>query len=447
MGIWVGIDIAKHVHWATAIDDHGQVLLDQRVANDPAALQQLIDALAGLDGEPVIGLDVVGGIAGLAQAMLLAAGFRLVHISGLAVNRARQGMTGGEHKSDPRDARVIAEQVRTRRDLPIDAENAARAVLAGTATATPKRADGTVEMLRQLKITRDTAVKTRTQAIITLKALVVTAPTDLREPLDGLSKMALIDRCAGLRPGPVTTPTAAAKHALRALARRWLALTEEIKAHDQLLQTLTTQHAPQLVAQFGIGSDTAAELLVLAGDNPERIRSEAAFAKLCGACPVPASSGKTVRHRLNRGGHRQANAALYRVVIVRMRFHQPTIDYVTRRTAEGKSKAEIIRCVKALPRPRVLPPDPTICPRPGRSPPSLTTTQLDDYRSVNAVIESFWARMQTELLDRRRWTTRVELANAIFEYLEIFHNWQRRHSALGWRTPVEFEKLHATDVA
>jgi transposase len=221
-----------------------------------------------------------------------------------------------------------------------------RAVLAGTATATPKRADGTVEMLRQLKITRDTAVKARTQAIITLKALVVTAPTDLREPLDGLSKMALIDRCAGLRPGPVTTPTAAAKHALRALARRWLALTEEIKAHDQLLQTLTTQHAPQLVAQFGIGSDTAAELLVLAGDNPERIRSEAAFAKLCGACPVPASSGKTVRHRLNRGGHRQANAALYRVVIVRMRFHQPTIDYVTRRTAEGKSKAEIIRCVK-----------------------------------------------------------------------------------------------------
>jgi transposase len=201
-------------------------------------------------------------------------------------------------------------------------------------------------MLRQLKIARDTAVKARTQAMITLKALVVTAPADLREPLDGLSKMALIDRCAGLRPGPITTPTAAAKHALRALARRWLAPTEEIKAHDQLLESLTTQHAPQLVAQFGIGADTAAALLVLVGDNPERIRSEAAFAKLCGACPVPASSGKTVRYRLNRGGHRQANAALYRVVIVRMRFHQPTIDYVTRRTAEGKSKAEIIRCIK-----------------------------------------------------------------------------------------------------
>ena len=117
MGIWVGIDIAKGVHWATAIDDLGQVVLDQRVANDPAALQQLIEDLAGLGGEPVIGLDVVGGIAALAEAMLGAAGLRLVHVSGLAVNRARQGTTGGEHKSDPRDARVIAEQVRTRRDL------------------------------------------------------------------------------------------------------------------------------------------------------------------------------------------------------------------------------------------------------------------------------------------------------------------------------------------
>jgi transposase len=117
MGIWVGIDIAKHVHWACAIDDLGQVLVNQRVPNDPVGLQELIDTLAGLGGEPVIGLDVVGGIAALAQAMLWAAGFRLVHVSGLAVNRARQGMTGGEHKSDPRDARVIADQVRTRHDL------------------------------------------------------------------------------------------------------------------------------------------------------------------------------------------------------------------------------------------------------------------------------------------------------------------------------------------
>jgi transposase len=149
----------------------------------------------------------------------------------------------------------------------------------------------------------------------------------------------------------------AVKHALRALARRWLALTEEIKVHDELLETLTAQHAPQLVQQFGIGADTAAELLVLAGDNPERIHSEAAFAKLCGACPVPASSGKTIRYRLNRGGHRQANAALYRVVIVRMRLHQPhhRLRRPTNHRRQVQGRDHPLR--EAVHRPRDLPTD------------------------------------------------------------------------------------------
>ena len=123
-------------------------------------------------------------------------------------------------------------------------------------------------------------------------------------------------------------------------------LDEEIKAHDVHLEALNAARAPALVQAHGIGTRTAAEMLLLVGDNPERIRSEAAFAKLCGACPIPASSGKTNRHRLNRGGNRQVNAALYRVVVTRTRGHQPTLDYVRRRTAEGKSKAEIIRCLK-----------------------------------------------------------------------------------------------------
>ncbi len=201
-------------------------------------------------------------------------------------------------------------------------------------------------MIREIKIARDTAVKARTQAIITLKALVVTCPDELRHELQPLSKAALRDRCAGLRPGTVTTPLAAAKHALRSLACRWEALDAEIKSHETLLDPLTAAAAPGLRAAFGIGVDVAAEMLILAGDNRERIQSEAAFAKLCGACPIPASSGSTQRHRLNYGGHRQANSALYRSVIVRMRFHQPTIDYVTRRTAEGKTKREIIRRLK-----------------------------------------------------------------------------------------------------
>lgn len=137
------------------------------------------------------------------------------------------------------------------------------------------------------------------------------------------------------------------RHVLSTMAKRWLALHEEAKAHAASLKALTMAAAPQLVEAVGVGYDTAAQMLITAGDNANRIKSEAAFAKMCGACPIPAGSGKTnTRHRLYRGGNRQANAALYRVVIVRMRWHQPTIDYVARRTAEGMSKREIIRCLK-----------------------------------------------------------------------------------------------------
>ena len=184
-------------------------------------------------------------------------------------------------------------------------------------------------------------------AMNTLKQIIVHAPPVLREALHDLTDHGLLTRCAGLRPGPIDTPTASAKHTLRALAPRWMARTEEIAIHDQHLARLTTETSPTLREGFGVGAHTAAELLILFGDNPDRIRSDAAFAKLCGACPIPASSGMTTgRHRLNRGGHRHANAALYRAVIVRMRFHQPTRDYVARRTADGRTKREIIRCLK-----------------------------------------------------------------------------------------------------
>ena len=201
-------------------------------------------------------------------------------------------------------------------------------------------------MIRQVKIARDTARKGRTAAIVTLKALVVTAPAELREQIEGLTDKQLLERCAAFRPGSMDSTAASAKHALRSPARRWIALDTEIDAHDRVLDELTAAQAPTLRDGFGIGVDTAAEMLIVFGDNPERVRSEAAFANLCGACPIPASSGVTNRHRLFIGGHRQANAAIYRTVIVRMRFHQPTIDYVARRTAEGLSKRDSIRCLK-----------------------------------------------------------------------------------------------------
>jgi transposase len=176
----------------------------------------------------------------------------------------------------------------------------------------------------------------------------VTANVELRAELEPLSDYKLIQAAAALEPeASPADPGAAMRHALGSLGRRWLVLHQEVKDHSRHLTSLTRQVAPQLVQAVGVGYDIAAEMLTTAGDNGSRIKSEAAFAKMCGACPIPAGSGKTNgRHRLYRGGNRQANAALYRAVIVRMRWHQPTIDYVTRRTKEGLSKREIIRCLK-----------------------------------------------------------------------------------------------------
>ena len=176
--------------------------------------------------------------------------------------------------------------------------------------------------------------------------LVYPTPPALRETLHPLADQALLKRCHGWRCGTIDTPTASAKHTLRALALRWFALSVEIVDHDRHLSRLTTQTSPTRREGFGIGADTATERLIIFGDTPDRIHAEAAFAKLCGACPIPASSGMTTgRHRLYRGGHRQANAALHRAVIVRMQFHTPTLNYVERRTAEGRPKREIIRCL------------------------------------------------------------------------------------------------------
>jgi transposase len=172
------------------------------------------------------------------------------------------------------------------------------------------------------------------------------APEELRQPLLGLKTKALVSACAALRPGPVTSTTAATKTSLRGLARRWQQLQAELDQLDAQLQELVTAVAPTLIALPGVGVDTAGQLLVTAGDNPQRLRGEAAFAHLCGAAPIPASSGRTHRHRLNRGGDRHANNALWRIALVRLRCHPPTRAYVERRTKQGLSKPDIMRCLK-----------------------------------------------------------------------------------------------------
>jgi transposase len=197
-------------------------------------------------------------------------------------------------------------------------------------------------------MSRDTAVKAHSSAIITLKAVLVTAAQDLRDELEPLTDFKLVTACAALDvTGNIADPDVAMQHTLAHLARRRFDLHDEIKTHSTLLKNLTRAAASRLLEAFGVGLDVAAQIVITAGDNTERVRNEAAFAKICGVCPIPAGSGKTNgRHRLNRGGNRQANAALYRTVIVGMRWHEPTIAYVARRTGEGLSKKDIIRCLK-----------------------------------------------------------------------------------------------------
>ncbi|MFL5130748.1 MAG: IS110 family transposase [Microvirga sp.] len=323
--IIIGIDTHKEAHAAVAINGLGARLGAMTLLASSRGYHEMESWAQSLGPVRAFGIEGTGSYgAGLAR-FLQERGHNVIE-----VNRPNRQIRHQQGKNDP-----------------LDAENAARAVLSGQARAAPKSGTSSVEMIRHLKVARDTAVKSRTQAMVTLKTIIVKAPAALRESLDGLTgKMTLIRHLAALRPGAMTSPTASAKATLRALARRWLMLDAEIKSHDADLDTLTTACAPTLKEAHGMSTGTAAEMLILVGDNPERIRSEAAFAKLCGACPIPASSGKTSRHRLNRGGHRQANAALYRVVIIRMRSHPPTLDYVRRRTAEGKGKMEIIRCLK-----------------------------------------------------------------------------------------------------
>jgi transposase len=310
-----------------------------------------IDGLGGRIGEP---LEIVATNDGYAELLSWALSLGRVHVFavegcgsygiGLARFLRRHGHQPVEVARPPRAG---ARRMSGKSDA-IDAEHAARMGLAGTGVVTPKLADGQVEAIRLVKIARDTAVKSRATAMITLKAVLVTAPQELRDQLEPLSDFKLLTSCAELdTTGDLSDPAIAIHHTLAALAHRWLALHDEIKTHAKHLETLTRTAAPQLVDAYGVGLDIAAQMLITAGDNTNRVRNEAAFAKLCGVCPIPTGSGKTNgRHRLNRGGNRQANAALYRAVIVRMRWHEPTIAYVTRRTADGLSKKDIIRCLK-----------------------------------------------------------------------------------------------------
>lgn len=323
--IIIGVDTHKSNHIAVAIDAQGARLGAMTIPTTRDGYRRLEAWATGLGSVKAFGLEGTGSYGAGLSRDLQAKGYTVLDV--MRPNRQLRYLHG---KSDS-----------------LDAESAARSVLNGQATARAKTQGGTSEMIRHIKIARDSAVKAKSQAMITLKTLIINAPAELRADLDQIrGPITLVRHIAALRPGAITSPTTSAKVAMRAIARRWLVLHEEIQVHEQELERMVRDEAPELMKSHGISTLTVAEMLILVGDNPDRIRSEAALAKLCGVCPIPASSGKTNRMRLNRGGNRQANAALYRVAIVRMRDDDKTKTFALRRTAEGKTRREIVRCIK-----------------------------------------------------------------------------------------------------
>lgn len=319
-----GVDTHADTHTVAALDGFGRLLGCATFPATAAGYSGLSSWLTDHGTVITIGMEGTGSYGAGLFHHLQRLGLRVVEVD-RPDRRARRKVG----KSDPADA--VA---------------AARAVQAGTATGTPKSRDGVVESIRTLRVVRNGAIKAHTAALNTLRQCLVTAPTDLREQFKDLGTKALVATCARLRPRDLTDPAQATKAALRRLARRCQCLAEEIAEADRDLTKLIEQAAPDLLARHGVGPEIAGQLLITAGDNPERLRSEASFAALCGVSPLPASSGKTNRHRLNRGGDRSANSALHRVVIVRMKSHEPTRAYVERRSADGMSKRDIIRCLK-----------------------------------------------------------------------------------------------------
>jgi transposase len=335
-----GVDTHLHFHVAAAVDANGGLV---GVETFPAGRKHYTELVRWLEGfGPIdkVGVEGTGSYgAGLARHL------RSHCVAVVEVDRPNRHVRNRKGKSDH-----------------IDAVAAARAALSGSATGLPKHRDGNVEAIRVLQIARRSAVDERIQILNQMRNICFCADDEIRERFEGPSPAALINGTAALRPRKATSSTVryTTLIVLRELGQRARNLRTENVRHNQLLRPLIRDTAPQLLAVYGVGVDTAAKLLIAAGDNPERLHSESAWAHLCGVAPIPASSGKTTRHRLNRGGNRQANSALYTVMLTRMQKHQPTRDYIAKRTAEGKTMGEIARMLrryiareiyKTLPRP------------------------------------------------------------------------------------------------
>ena len=319
-----GVDTHLDVHVAAALDHRGALLGVESFETTSVGYRQALDWLRGFGTVELVAVEGTGSYgAGLT---------RHLHREGVCVvevdrpNRQRRRRRG---KSDPQDA-----------------VSAARAAQSGDARGEAKTRDGNVEAMRVLRVARSSARKARTQALNQMRSIIATGPEPIRAELRDLTVYRLLARAAAYRPGQRSDVMSLTKRTLRMLARRAQALEAEVAELDAILKRLVAQTAPALAARPGVGTDCASILLVAAGDNPERLRNEATFAHLCGAAPIDASSGKQQRHRLNRGGDRQANSALWHIIITRMVYDPRTRHYIQRRMDQGLTKKEAFRCLK-----------------------------------------------------------------------------------------------------
>jgi transposase len=321
-----GVDTHKDLHVAAVVDAHDRLLGSRCFATTRHGYKLMLAWMRSFGPLRRVGIEATGTYGAGLLRYLQNAGVEVLEVT----------------TPDRQDRR------RRGKDDDLDAQNAAHAAFAGKRTVTPKSRDGMIESLRVLQACRKTAVAARRVALQVIHNTVVCAPDELREALRKLTRMQLIRTLAAWRPdlSGYRSITSAYKITLRSLARRYLELHDEIADLDALIGAIVDELAPALVARNSIGHGSAAQLLLTAGDNAGRLQSEASFAALCGVSPVPASSGKTTRHRLNRGGDRAANSALHIIAIGRLRTDPRTKTYVAKRIAEGHSKLEAIRCLK-----------------------------------------------------------------------------------------------------
>jgi transposase len=352
-----GVDTHLDVHVAAALDPIGGVLGVESFAATPGGYRAMLEWLGSFGIVDKVGVEGTGAYgAGLAR-FLCRAGVDVIE-----VDRPNRQVRRTKGKSDPADA-----------------VEAARAVLSGRATGAPKSRDGHVEAIRALLVAKRSARDARLRALHQMRQLSYTGRDQLRSRFKSLSITELVVETAAMRPRASADPVVyATKVSLTALGRRVLALEEEIAGIDELLTQLVTACAPEMLGLFGVGIDTAAVLLVAAGDNPERLRSEAAWAHLCGVAPIEASSGKVTRHRLDRGGDRNANQALWRIVMTRLSWDPRTRASDQRGPLQARGHPHL----EALRRPRGI----------QASPSRLNLRAADLAPSIPAVLGLAFAR-------------------------------------------------------